>query len=109
MLVQAIMNKMTLSIVGFLFLATIVSAYPSLPYTDLKNEQKDVQLSEEAVAAYLKDKMDKENLEPASIMKYVVALLEGSSKKTTKDEDGKYACMCSIPTLHSVTSKSQTS
>ena len=57
-------------------LVAVATAYPYSPYTDHKGDTKNVQLSEEAVAAYLKSKMENENLEPAKIMDYVEALLQ---------------------------------
>lgn len=65
-----------------LMLVAVATAYPYSPYTDHKEESKNVQLSEEAVAAYLKGKMEKENLEPVKIMDYVEALLQGGKKGT---------------------------
>ncbi len=63
-----------------LLLVAVASAYPYSPYTDHKGESKNVKLSEEAVAAYLKSKMEDEKLEPAKIMDYVETLLQGAGK-----------------------------
>ena len=70
-------------------LLAVATAHPFSPYTDHKEESKNAQLSEEAVAAYLKNKMELENLEPAKIMNYVEALLQGGGK--SKPKPGK--CM----------------
>ena len=67
-----------------LMLVAVATAYPYSPYTDHKGETKNVQPSEEAVAAYLKSKMEKENLEPAKIMDYVEALLQGKKGSSTE-------------------------
>lgn len=84
-------------IVGLLLVVTVTAAYPYSPYTDNKDPQeKNVQLSEDAVAAYLKHKMNSEKLEPESIIKYVVALIQGSSKKVETDENGKITIFCSV-------------
>jgi hypothetical protein len=63
-----------------LLLVAVASAYPYSPYTDHKGESKNLKLSEEAVAAYLKSKMEDEKLEPAKIMDYVESLLQGARK-----------------------------
>lgn len=65
-----------------LLLVAVASAYPYSPYTDHRGESKNTRLSEEAVAAYLKSKMENENLEPAKIMDYVESLLQGKGKPT---------------------------
>ena len=69
-----------------LMLLAVVSAYPYSPYTDHKGETKNVRLSEEAVAAYLKSKMENENLEPAKIMDYVETLLQAKPKPSSTTE-----------------------
>ena len=63
-----------------LLVVAVASAYPYFPYTDHKGESNHVKLSEEAVAAYLKNKMEDEKLEPAKIMNYVETLLQGAGK-----------------------------
>lgn len=74
-----------------LMMLAVASAYPYSPYTDHKGESKNVQLSEEAVAAYLKSKMEDENLEPAKIMNYVETLLQGKPKSLTTENPSKLA------------------
>ena len=70
-------------IAGLLVLATLTSAHPYSPYSDYKvDKQKNVDLNEEAVAAYLKSKMDKEKLDPATIVEYVESLLQAGEKNT---------------------------
>lgn len=77
------MEEMGTLIAGLLVLATLTSAHPYSPYSDYKvDEQKNVDLSEEAVAAYLKSKMDKEKLDPATIVEYVESLLQAGEKST---------------------------
>ena len=68
------------SVVIVLLVVAVASAYPYSPYTDPKGESSNVKLSEEAVAAYLKNKMEDEKLEPAKIMNYVESLLQGGGK-----------------------------
>lgn len=55
------------------------------PYTAHKEGCKNVQLSDEAVVAYLKNKMETENLVPAKIMEYVLA--NSQQKKPAADGD----------------------
>ena len=63
-----------------LVMLAVASAYPYSPYTDHRGEPKNVKLSEDAVAAYLKGKMEVENLGQAKIMEYVETLLQGKKK-----------------------------
>ena len=78
------MKQAILQLIGLLVSTSLVSASPYSPYTDNKEEQKNVLLSDEAVAAYFKNKMEKENLEPAKIVEYVLANIQGK-----KDDDDK--------------------
>ena len=78
------MKQAILQLIGLLVSTSLVSASPYSPYTDNKGEQKNVLLSDEAVAAYFKNKMEKENLEPAKIVEYVLANIQGK-----KDDDDK--------------------
>lgn len=77
-----------------LMLVAMATAYPYSPYTDHKGEPKNVQLSEEAVAAYLKSKMEDEDLEPAKIMDYVETLLQGGKKGGPPTDGPKEDTVC---------------
>lgn len=76
------MKNTTGLIIGLLVLATVGTAHPYAPYSDykLKEQDTDVGLSEEAVAAYLKSKMEEEKLNTATIVEYVQSLIKGGRK-----------------------------
>ena len=88
-----------LSLVLLVLTAMVVAGHPYSPYTDsrdglMKNTQ---QLSEEEVAAYLKRKMDREKLDPATIMDYVQSLIQGGKKPpptTTVTPESESLAMC---------------
>ena len=82
--------KTSSTVTSFVLLLLVVAAvaHPYSPYTDHKGDSKGEQLSEDAVAAYLKSKMDEENLEPAKIMKYVETLLQGGKKSPATEAPG---------------------
>lgn len=83
------MEEVVTLIAGLLVLAALTSAHPYSPYSDYKvDEPKNVQLSEEAVAAYLKSKMDKEKLDPETIVEYVESLLQAGDKSTPQIQGG---------------------
>ena len=67
--------------IGLLVYVTLVSAHPFSPYTDNEEESESMEWSQEAVAAFLKNKMEKENLQPASLSEYLLTLMQGSKKK----------------------------
>lgn len=58
----------------------MAAGHPYSPYSDNRDGTKNTQLSEEEVAAYLRRKMEKDNLEPATIMDYVISLIQGGKK-----------------------------
>lgn len=68
--------------IGLLAYVTSVCAHPFSPYTDNKDEPESIEWSREAVAAFLKKKMEKENLRPASLSEYVLTLIQESRKKS---------------------------
>ena len=68
---------------GVLLLTAMAAGHPYSPYSDNRDGTKNTQLSEEEVAAYLRRKMEKDNLEPATIMDYVISLIQGGKKNTT--------------------------
>ena len=78
------MKQAILQLIGLLVSTSLVSASPYSPYTDNKGEQKNVLLSDEAVAAYFKNKMEKENLEPAEMMEYILANIQEGNTKPSK-------------------------
>ena len=71
-----------MSLVLLMLTATVVAGHPYSPYTDSKDgvTKNTQQLSEEEVAAYLMRKMDREKLNPATIMEYVESLIQGGRK-----------------------------
>ena len=74
----------TVTSFALLLLAVATVAHPYSPYTDHKEDSKGERLSEEAVAAYLKSKLDKENREPAKIVEYVETLIHSEARPTTE-------------------------
>ena len=72
------MKQAILQLIGLVVLTSLVSASPYSPYTDNKGEQKNVLLSDEAMAAYFKNKMEKE---PAEMMEYILANIQGRNTK----------------------------
>ena len=94
-----IAETMKLSLVMLVLTATVVAGHPYSPYTDsrdgvMKNTQ---QLSEEEVAAYLMRKMDREKLDPATIMEYVESLIQGGRKPpptTTEAPESESLAIC---------------
>lgn len=55
-------------LIGLLLLATLVSASPYIPYTPYtahKEKHKNLQLSDEQVAVYFRNNVEKENLHSA--------------------------------------------
>ena len=72
---------MKLSLVLLVLTATVVAGHPYSPYTDSRDGvTKNTQLTDEDIAAFLKRKMDEEELEPAKIVEYVESLIQGPSK-----------------------------
>ena len=70
-----------LSLVLLVLTAMVVAGHPYSPYTDSRDGlMKNMQLTDEDIAAYLKSKMDKEELELAKIVEYVESLIQSECK-----------------------------
>ena len=67
--------------IGLLAYVTLVGAHPFSPYTDNKYGPESMEWSQEAVAAFLKNKVEKGFLQPASVSEYLLTLMQGSRKK----------------------------
>ena len=71
------------AVIGLLvFNVTVVSSHPYSPYTDRKGEPKAStgDWNDEAVAAYLRQKMKEEDLRPSVLSEYIFTLMQGGNK-----------------------------
>ena len=84
--------KRIYDVVGLLVLsALVVNANPFYPYGDKEEEeQKNAFVSDEAVAAYFKNKFETENVQPAMIMEYLINLMGASKKKPSSGSNSEY-------------------
>ena len=69
---------------GLLVYVTLVSAHPYSPYTDNKDDSKYMEWGREAVAAFLRNKIQEQKLQPESFSDYILTLIQG--KKSTEDD-----------------------
>ena len=69
-------------LVGLLVCLAVVSGHPYSPYTDSKEDAAKARAdwSDEAVAAYLRNKMQKEDLRPSVLSEYILTLMQGGKK-----------------------------
>ena len=75
--------KEATAIIGLLiFNVMVVSCHPYSPYTDHKGEPKAStgDWNDEAVAAYLRHKMNEEDLRPSVLSEYIFTLMQGGKK-----------------------------
>ena len=81
--------------VGLLVYITLVSALPYSPYTDKKDDSKYTEWSREAVAAFLRNKIEEQNFQPESFSDYILTLIQGKKPlpsddtNTTTDDKSK--------------------
>ena len=87
-----------ISVIGLMLATFSVSASLYSASTDYE-QQKNIVLSDETVAAYFKKKFETEDVKPAMVMEYLVKLM-GSNKKGG-DETSEYL---SFNYVHSVLS-----
>lgn len=71
-----------ITLMGLFLCATLVSAYPYSPYSDNKDNSKNAELSHDVVAEFIRNKIEKELIQPAYLSDYILALMQG--KKPTQ-------------------------
>lgn len=74
-----------------LLCTSLTSAFPYSPYADKRGELKYAEWGQDAVSAYLRSKMAKENIQPEALSEYIVGLTQGKkpppSDTTTPNPD----------------------